>query len=149
MSIKQRFDKLPPERKKIVVLGGASVVIALALWLFAAASDRNQAPGTGPARQKVASPESASLIGKSDGSLQQLGVPALTARVAELEGEVKRLKTFTSNPVDASGALITPGVTVDGQDAASPRTRPPLSGINPPPQRINVSPPSNAGKGDT
>lgn len=147
MSIKQRFDKLTPERKKIVVLGGASVVIALALWLFAAASDRNQAPGTGPARQKVASPESASLIGKSDGSLQQLGVPALTARVAELEGEVKRLKTITSSPVDASGGLVTPGVAVDGQDAASQRARAPLSGINPPPQRINVSPPSNAGRG--
>lgn len=149
MSLKQRFEKLTPERKKIVVLGGASAVIAAGLWIFAVASDRAPANGANAQRKRVDGPESASLIGKSDSSLQQLGVPALTARVAELEGMVKRMQSAAA--AGDTGTMPMPGVLGDNAGQPSSPTartgRDALSGLNAPPNRIGVSPPSNAGRG--
>jgi hypothetical protein len=152
-TLKQRFSKLTPERKQIAVLGAVAAVAFIGLLIFVKLTENTNDAGNPAVRKRTVAPESTSLIGKSDAALQAMGLPALNERVTELEKQLKAAKLSqeanSGLPAGSPVPDLGQGIPLPGVPAVtSPGTgRSTLRSSDTPPNRINVSPPSNAGTG--
>lgn len=145
-TFKQRFERLTPERKKIAVLSAVAFVGFIGLFVFVTLTDSSNGANVGATRKRTVAPESTSLIGKSDTTLQAMGLPALSERVTNIEKAVGEIKAsvekgqFSASVPEIAPDIPLPGLPVSGNRAT-------LRSADAPPNRINVSPPSNAGSG--
>ncbi len=157
MSLSAYWQKLPPKRKQIAVLAAVAAVGTIALSVFGVLSSSDPAtPATGTLRTRAAPADSTSLIGKSEAELQRMGVPALDARVAQLEKTIAELRQ-TQPPVRQPEADLGADIPLPGVPAGRPpgpgntntarEPTAPLATAQPPRERVNLSPPSLAQSG--